>query len=157
MRYLILPLLLSCTTTPDDDVCTNIGCTSSLAIELEHSLDLTQGPWGIYVYYPGHELRCSVGSELEGTGTCFGFRFTDLSWNEERIDLFLTDPFTISDDNPDGVPFSAVQVEIRSGPDILVTQDFPVEAGDPQYPNGPECGGECWSATVQGTLLDPPT
>jgi hypothetical protein len=127
--------------------CTEVGCTSTLAITVEHEAELARGAYRLEVVTPQQELRCSVGPETAGEASCFGFRFADLVWDASAATLTLTGPFGDAVDNPEGRPFEAVEVVVSRDGDELARRTVPVEPGEPVTPNGPDCPPTCWNAT----------
>ena len=126
--------------------CTEVGCTSTLRIRLEHSLALADGPYLLEVTTPAHELRCSFGPETTGDRTCFGFRFADLDWDESAVTLLLTEPFE------GGAVFEAVDVRVSREGAPLFEQTIAVDAGPLLEPNGPGCPPVCVEALALGSL-----
>jgi len=94
---------------------------------------------------PSADLRCSVGPEPAGDATCFGFRFTDLRWDETTITLVLTEPFV-------DAPFEQIEVAVSRAGDEVWREIVDVDAGEAERPNGPDCPGACWRATAAATL-----
>lgn len=154
MRHpILIALLAACAPEgANEQTCTLIGCTSTLEVTLDHSLDLSAGPYQVNLTTPLNEIRCSVGPDAEGSESCFGFRFTDLSWTADRVTITLTQPFYDTELNPDATPFERVQVSVKQGDVELDALDLLVDAGNAQQPNGPECGPTCWQATAEGTV-----
>lgn len=140
-------LLAGCTAE-----CTEVGCDSRLEIEIAHALDLTAGPYRLEVNTPLQSLRCSFGPETSGVSTCFGYRFSDLTWDDERVTLTLLNPFTDLETNPDGEPFSSVDVAVFQGSDSLGDFTVDIAAGAPDQPNGDGCPPTCWTARGQAAL-----
>jgi len=135
-------LLAACTASSE---CTTESCSSTLTIALSHTLDLSSGPHRLEVTTPSADLRCSVGPEPAGDATCFGFRFTDLRWDETTITLVLTEPFV-------DAPFEQIEVAVSRAGDEVWREIVDVDAGEAERPNGPDCPGACWRATAAATL-----
>ena len=64
--------------------------------------------------------------------------------------MVLTNPFFAADDNPEGLPFESVSVEVERGDELLYVADLPVEPGEPIQPD--PCGSSCWQASVSATI-----
>ncbi|MFK7986786.1 MAG: hypothetical protein AB8I08_12245 [Sandaracinaceae bacterium] len=143
----LVPLLASCTAE-----CTLVGCESRLEVQLEHSLNLSEGSYRLEITTPLQSLRCSFGPEATGANTCFGYRFTDLTWNEERVTVSLIDPFYDMATNPDGEPFESVDVVLFRGMDRVAELTVDIAPGPPDQPNGDGCPPTCWTARGQATL-----
>ena len=132
--------------------CTEVGCESSLEVAIDHGLDLAEGPYRLEVTTPLHDLRCSFGPAPTGEETCFGHRFSDLSWSADRVTLRLLRPFFDATENPDGAPFEAVEVAVFRGSSELDRATLRVEPGAPRRPNGEGCPPTCWDATASTAL-----
>ena len=147
--------LAACSPRVDDGlICTEIGCGSTLTIDIAHVLPLEQGPYGINLVTPVHDIRCSVGPEFSGQATCLGWRSTDIAWTDSTVQIVLTNPFYPDENNPDGVPFTQVLLHLIQDGTNLDSQTIPVDPGEPQQPNGPECEPTCWQAIGVTTLGD---
>lgn len=149
-RSLTLTLLLSVgilTASCDSPMeCTNVGCTSTLSVEIAHDLDLAAGPYRFEIDTGLQTLRCSVGPEPTGDRSCFGFRFADLDWDATSVTLLLTDPFE------GGEPPEMVDVVVVQGDTELSRQSITVDRGETERPNGPDCPGMCWQAVAATSL-----
>ena len=141
------PALSGCVTQ-----CTLVGCESQLELELTHALDLSEGPYRLEVTTPLHSLRCSFGPDATGTTTCFGYRFSDLDWDEERVTLSLIAPFYDAESNPEGEPFESVELAVSQGSTLIAERTVEISRGEPQRPNGEGCPPTCWSARGDVTL-----
>ena len=144
--------LLACDETPR--ACTLVACAepSTFTLTLDHGLPLDQGPHQLRVDTELFELRCGVGTSPAGSATCFGFRFTDIDWNESVITIRLVEPFYDADLNPDATPFDHVDVIVSRGGVAVADVRVSVEAGEPVQPNGPACAPTCWQAMARATL-----
>ncbi len=131
--------------------CTEIGCSSTLTLTFEHDLPLDE-PVLFRVTTPDHVIRCSIGAEPSGVDTCFGFAFSDLSWDEGTVTLVLTDPFLATDENPDSSPYESVEAELTLDGAVLAATTVTIDGGEPDTPNGPDCPPTCWQATGSGDL-----
>lgn len=138
------------TSTETGEACTGETCTSILTLTFTHSLPLLDGPHRFYIVTPLYDLTCSVEASESGDKTCFGYAFADLSWTPELVTVVLTNAFFAADDNPEGVPFESVNVEVERGDELLYAAELPVEPGEPLQPD--PCGPSCWDASVSATI-----
>lgn len=149
---ILSPLLiaLACDPAAAGD-CTEIGCSSTLTLTLQHDLPLDETVQ-LTVTTPDHELRCSIDPIPSGSGTCFGFAFADLSWDQEAVNVTLTSPFLSTQDNPDSLPYESVDARLEREGVALASATVTVDAGEADTPNGPDCPPTCWQATGVGDL-----
>ncbi|MEM7157456.1 MAG: hypothetical protein AAF799_31715 [Myxococcota bacterium] len=138
------------TGTTGDEMCTDETCTSLLTMTFSHDLALLDGPHPLDIQTPLHDLICSIDPAPEGQKSCFGFMFTDLSWDEQTITVEMTGPFFDTDLNPEATPFESVAVQLRLEDQTLYDEVLPVVSGDPIQPD--PCGQVCWHATVDATI-----
>ena len=136
------------TETETGEECTGIPCDSTLTLNFAHSLPLEEGPHRFTVNTPTHEVLCSVSPTPEGAESCFGFMFSDLTWNTELVTLVLTRPFFDTDIDPEATPFESVMLTVERGQEELFAAEIPIEGGDPIQPD--PCGPVCWEA--QGSV-----
>lgn len=139
------------TETETGEPCTGIECNSTLTLTFEHALNLDEGPHRFYITLPNHDLICSVEAAPEGEKSCFGFAFTDLSWTESVVTVFLTNPFFDAELNPNAEPFESVSYEVELGREVLFAGEMALDGGEAEQPD--PCGPMCWQA-VGGVVLE---
>lgn len=145
-----LTLLLACDPAGSKQ-CTEIDCNSTLTLTFQHDLALDEAVL-FTVTTPDHEIRCSIAAEPSGNDSCFGFAFSDLSWDQDTVTLTLTEPFLSTEDNPDSLPYESVEAELSLDGNVLASTTVTVDAGEPDLPNGSGCPPTCWQATGSGEL-----
>ena len=136
--------------TETGPACTGETCTSLLTLNFAHTLPLLEGPHRLSIQTPLYELICSVESSLEGSKTCFGYAFTDLSWTDELVTVEITNAFFPTDEYPTDEPFDTVSFQVERGDELLFEGEVSVEPGEAIAPD--PCGPICWHATAQQQL-----
>jgi hypothetical protein len=136
--------------TETGEPCTGEICNSTLTLEFTHSLPLLDGPHRFLITTPLFDLLCGVEASLEGEKTCYGWAFTDLSWNAQTVTVLLTNPFYDTNLNPEALPFESVSVRVEHGQDVVWEGVVPIDAGEPFQPD--PCNFVCWSAVGGATI-----
>lgn len=136
--------------TETGQMCTGEPCSSRLTMTFSHNLSLLDGPHPLNIQTPLHDVICSVDPAPKGDKSCFGFMFTDLTWDEQTITVLMTTPFFDTDLNPEATPFESVSVQVELGDRTLFDEMLPVDPGEPVQPD--PCGQVCWHATVDATI-----
>ena len=131
-------------------MCTGETCSSLLTMTFSHNLALLDGPHPVNIQTPLHDVLCSIDPAPEGRKSCFGFMFTDLSWDEQTFTVLMTTPFFDTDLNPEATPFESVAVQVELGDETLYDEVLTVVPGDPIQPD--PCGQVCWHATIDATI-----
>ena len=138
------------TETETGEMCTGEACASTLTLTFAHSLDLLAGPYRFLFDTPTHSVSCGVEASLSGAESCFGFPFSNVSWDEATVTVVLTSPFYPTDDNPQGLPFEAITLVVKQGQTQLFELPVAIDVGEPMQPD--PCGIACWQAVGAATV-----
>ena len=157
LPLLLLPLHLAACDDPTDRACTEIGCTSTFTLTVDHSLDLTAegASYHLWLTPEGRrEIRCNVAGP-EGENSCIGTAFADVRWDEEQIVIELQSPFQDAATNPGGEPWPTYDLTLLEGLDELWSESRTTPETDPLMPNGEGCPPTCWQVEdATGIVLD---
>ena len=138
------------TETETGEPCTGETCSSVLLLTFNHSLPLLEGPHRLLIDTPTHDIQCGIEPELEGSKSCFGLAFADLSWTESTITVELTQPFY---ENAGGEPFETVNAALERAGEELWAELMVLEVSEPTQPD--PCGPLCWETTSEATIVIP--
>ncbi len=160
MTRLVPFLLMSATFLGgcDDTIpgfCTDIGCTSTFTLTVEHDLDLTVegASYNLWLTPEGRrEIRCNI-SGPQGENSCIGTAFADVTWNAGTIVIELQAPFQDAATNPGGQPWPSYDLVLLEGLDELWSETRTTPQTDPWTPNGPDCAPTCWQVEDATTIV----